>query len=328
MTELLKKYLAIGFAKGPSEARRLAMRLPKDLKVRHGGSTKRVRELLQTENVESTSVIATEVYNTVIEGSQPARCYRDLISIIPMKSRQKTIPYGATGVYLDEVPEGAEIPILNQNPTPATITAKKYAGRPLCSSELIEDGEVDIIEMNIRYAGEAAENRINKVCHDVMLLASGVEWDTGSTAGAQGTKAIGRALATLKGAGFMGSSAVLEPNAFGLVAADLLPVVANYQTAPGIMEAMAKNVFQLFPGLMVGCYGGTYGGGTWTWAYASDTNIGMIVFDKARAGFLGMRSDISIEKYFDPIKDLKGAKVRVRCGAVATNANAICRVEY
>ncbi len=56
--------------------------------------------------------------------------------------------------------------------------------------------------------------------------------------------------------------------------------------------------------------------------------MGMLVFDSANCGGIGMRQDIRVEQYSDPIRDLTGISVTMRAACQYGVANAIARVEY
>jgi hypothetical protein len=56
--------------------------------------------------------------------------------------------------------------------------------------------------------------------------------------------------------------------------------------------------------------------------------MGMLVFDSKSSGGIGMRQDLRVEQYKDPIRDLVGMAMTMRAACQYGVANAICRVEY
>lgn len=329
MTQLLKELLKMSESMGVQK--RLASRLPSSLRTMSGGKRVKVRELLQTEAIESTTLIHNEVYNTVIEGSKPAMCYRELIQILPMKAKQKVLDYGTTVSYLSEVKSGAPSPMLVDKPTVVTFAAKTYRARPAITQDLVDDMDVDAIEMNLRFAGASAEYTLNKVCHDVLLLGCTTSYDGGGS-GAAGLSGIGYSISKLKAAGWdgrLGYAVVAEPTYWGKVMSECLPTAA-YTTlnAPSLGSMIQSNVVQLWPNVRMGSYGGTYGGGTYTWRYTTDNDIGCIVFDRYAAGMLGMRQDITLTRYDQPIDDIANILLKMRIDCQKIQATATARVLY
>ena len=97
-TRRLADYLEMAHM-GPSEFKAAVnTRVPRELAyVTEDGKVENARELLQSEGLAATNLIPTEVYATVIEGSEPAKCMRDCIPIYRMPSHVMTLPYGETG---------------------------------------------------------------------------------------------------------------------------------------------------------------------------------------------------------------------------------------
>jgi hypothetical protein len=54
----------------------------------------------------------------------------------------------------------------------------------------------------------------------------------------------------------------------------------------------------------------------------------MCLFDSRKVGGIGMRQDLFVEDYRDPLRDLVGGKVSMRVACQYGLANAISRVEY
>jgi len=51
---------------------------------------------------------------------------------------------------------------------------------------------------------------------------------------------------------------------------------------------------------------------TKTWAWAADGNKGALLIDPMSAAAFGIREDITVEQYSDPIRDLQGMVLKAR----------------
>lgn len=323
MTQLLQRYLQIALEEpGPSEMARLLERDPvlKNATGWDADTVKPVRELLASTKIQNTTLVQAEMYNTVMEGAKLATCFRDAVTVFPMKDSTLTIPYGSAGTYAEEVAEGATIPKKNQAYAKIDIKAKKYGSAPSITNEMIEDGLYPVIEMEVRYAGEAIENKLNQLMLTELLDTAGKETDTGGSN--QGIKALAKGKALVKKAGFMADTFVMCADAEAIVLGDLVPS-ANVG-AESAMTGKIPNILGMRPfGCDVADASTSY-----TWEYDSDGDIGMLVFDSRKCGGIGMKRDITVVDYDDPAKDLKGVNVTARFGVDAVFADAIARVEY
>lgn len=301
-------------------AKELARTIPKELGYIHNGKLVQVKELLLTETLESTTLIQSETYNTVMEGSEPAICLRNAIPVIPMKSRTLNWTVGETGTYAPEVAEATDIPIVDQDYATVSFVAKKYGVRPLISNELLEDGLFNVAEMEMKKAGRRVENTINQQGITEIIDSVSLEHDT--AAANQGIKAIAAAVSKVRGAGFNPDTLIMHPEAEGMVLAEFVPT--NYYPTESIVKTgMVPNILGL---KTYTC--GVVDAGTQEWGYAADGEIGMVVYDSMATAAIGMRRDITVENYADPIKDMAGMTVTSRFDVEVIIAAAGCRIEY
>lgn len=320
MTRQLATYLEMAHA-GNAEAKKMAEAIPRALgHYDHENKLVSVRELLLTEAIESTTLIQTEVYKTVMEGAQPAICMRDALPTINMTSKSLDIVKRAAGRYAPEVAEAAEIPIKNDDYSKLSFTAKKYAERPLITNELIDDGLFDVIAMEIQAAGRAVENTLNQIGLTELLDDAGLEHDTAGSN--QGIKAVASAIGTMKKQHYIPTDIILSPLAEAMVMKEFVPT--GYTGAEAVMAGNLPNML----GLRVHTCNVEDASSTYTWDYDADGEIGMLVIDRFNCGAIGMRSDITIDKYEDPIRDLTGMVVKARYDVDSLVANATVRVEY
>jgi len=323
-TRRLADYLEMAHM-GPSELKRaIETRVPRKLAYAgEDGKIENARELLQSEGLAATNLIPTEVYATVIEGSEPAKCMRNVLPIFRMPTQVMTVPYGETGSYASQVAEGAEVPISTETYNVATFTAVKYGERPLITREMVADAKFDVIAQEIRKAGYKIENALNREALSVILESSGTAHDcanAGTTAAA--FTGLSTCVGGLIGLGFSPTDIIFYPTTYGA----LLGHVAALN-AGAANTALGGGLNGLF-GCRTHICGIADNSSTYTWGYGTDNYIGALVVDRNAAGGIGIREDVSIEQYSDPIRDLVGMKVTARLDAASFVANATYRLQY
>lgn len=292
---------------------------------------KKQRELLLSEAVESNTLIQTEMYSTVLEGAEPNKVMRDIIRIVPMKSNQMTFTLGASGSVLGKVAEGAELPNNQQDYTPVTLTSYKYGEKNLVTQELIDDALYDVVAMEVAKAGARAENTLNHVALTGLLDDAGNEHDaSGSNLG---YPAIAAAQKEMKKDGYRADVAIICAEAEFKLLTDSQFSYQSYYGGGGVTPAVATGTI---PGVLgvrkfvqYDPFDTTYNSSTYSWSYDTDADIGMVLLDSARLSHVvGMKQDIRVQKYDDPIRDLKGATLTMRFAEESPFDNGICRVEY
>lgn len=329
-TRRLADYLEMAHM-GPSEFKRAVdTRIPRELAYTNfeTGKVENARELLQTEGLAATNLIPTEVYATVIEGSEPAKCMRDAMTIYRMPSHVMTVPYGETGTYADIVAEGAEVPIATETLSVGTLTADKYAVRPMISREMVADAKFDIIATEIRKAGYKIENALNRLALNVMIDATGGNAGTYQTdcggSGATPLAFTATAVGTLVGRGFTPTDLIMCPGFYGSVMSAFTSLSTNTGdrvvqggVAPGSLFGMKTHILGIADSAA-----------TYVWGFSADGYLGALLIDRNAAGCIGMREDINVEQYSDPVRDLVGMKVAARFDAISLVATAQQWVQY
>lgn len=322
MTQLFKTYLEMAVNPESSVAHKLTATIPKELGCTYDGKPYSVRELLLNTNIESTTLIQSEAHKTAVKGSEPSICLRNALRILKMPSKVMPVTFGEAGAYAPEVAEGTDIPIQNQDYDSVSFTAVKYGGRPLISNEMVDDSMFDVIEMEIGKVGRSIENRLNRNGIDEMIDTITAEVDTAETGTAQGVEALIDASATVRAAGFNPDTAILHPEAAAILGKEYVP--SNYHMGEGVAKT---GLLTRLVGLdLYTC--GVVDNATATWGYAANAELGIIVFDSTAAAAIGMRRDISVEKYNDPVKDLLGMSVLARFDVQVINPAAACVVEF
>ena len=324
MTQLLKDYLNASL--GGYEARRKLSEQPHIRKLGYidqEGKQHAVRELIMSGDLEGTNLIQTEVNATVVEGARLAKAFMDLLPIVRKKGDTYKWPYGETGGYAEIISDaGAEVPMREEDYGAASYDAKLIGVRPMITDSMIEGAQADVIETNVKYAGECVMNRAERVCLSQILQNSGLEHDTGGAN--QGLKAVAKAVTLLKGSGMLPDAVVMTPNAEGLCMQDVVipqsPGTDNIVRGQGIPDG--------YLGLKWRVCNVVDDSSTYTWEYDSDGDIGMLVLDTQRAGGIFMPRDLTVKDLKDPIHDMTGMTVTMRMDCQTHVANGACRIEF
>ena len=301
---------------GASELKRAVQKnIPRELSVvTLDGNLANARELLVSEGVQASGMIPTQVYATLLEGAEPAKCMREVFPTYTMSSQVLKIPVGESGTYAPKVAEGAEIPMQDQTYTPVTFTAVKYGVRPAITREMIADASFDVIAAEIRKAGSRMENAYNYLAMEEFLAVAGdagtYETDCGGS-GATPLAFMGKAMGTLIGRGFRPSHVVMAPVFYGAILQNGAALANNL----GVEQTRSGDVGQLY-GMRAHILGTTQStvSATKTWAWAADGNKGALLIDPQSAAAFAIREDISVEQYADPIRDLQGMVIKARFG--------------
>lgn len=284
-----------------------------------------LRKLLQTEGIESTTLIQTEFSKTVLEGASPAISARNWLPLIRIKSNAFDWPYGAATTYAGKVGEGASSPTEEQDYGKRTFTTYKISQAAEISEELIEDGLYDIIDMEIKYAAAACENRLNRDCVGTIMDAAGNSVDT--TGSAFSVSFLAKACKLNQEDGFGYTDLVLSSNAWYDLMTDATLI---YQAYAGTDQTLRTgNVLPIFGVKAHLCNvtaSSTYGGFTGTWGGDTDGYIMALLLDKPKAGGIAMRRDLTTKKFEDVRRDIQGANISMRYAVNYLQANAICTI--
>jgi HK97 family phage major capsid protein len=296
------------------------------------GKVKPARELLLSEGIETGTLIQTEINRTVLEGSEPVKCFRNAVPVFAMNSNTMQINVGETGTYAPFVSEGAEIPINTQDYTARTWTSKKFGERPMITREMVDDALFSVIELEVKKTGQRIENTLNQWMLQVLIDNAGNEHDINAAAGSvAGVSAMISARQLNAADGFISDTIVTHPAMTNYLYKDFVPgynVLAQGYTNTGILpNVMGCRVFECGVELTSTSTPTAVSAAGYDWAPPTDTKIGALVFDSKSCGGIGMRQDTRVEQYSDPVRDLIGMSVTMRAACQYGVANAICRVE-
>jgi len=285
-----------------------------------------LRKLLQTEGIESTTLIQTEFSKAVAEGAQPKISAREWLPLIRIKSNAFDWPYGSAATYASKVGEGASSPAAEQDYGKRTFTTYKISQAAEISEELIEDGLYDIVDLEVKKAAKACEMRLNRDAVGTLMDNAGNEVDT--TGSAYSTTYIAKAVKAIQEDGFDPDTQVLSANAWSDLMADSAII---YQAYAGTDSSLKTGkVFPIFGLKSYVCNvtaSSTYGGFTGTWGGDTDSYFMAMVLDKANAGGIAMRRDLTTKKFNDVRRDIQGAVISMRYDVNYLHANATCVIE-
>jgi hypothetical protein len=262
------------------------------------GKVKPARELLLSEAVETSTLVQTEVYTTVMEGAKPAQCMRDAVPIYPMTSNAMDVVIRPAGRYASFIGEGSQYPIKNQDYGKMTLTARKIGEIPLCTKEMVDDSQFSVIEMEVKAAGEACENTLNQWMLQVLLDNAGNEYDINAAVAALGgAAAIREAKALIAADGFHADHVIYAPQVETYIAKDYTPIAYN----PVAQEQMRTGLLPMILGCRLHECGielttttAPTASSTYTWGAPDNGYIGMCLIDSAKCGGIGMRHDLFV----------------------------------
>jgi len=327
MERRLATYFELAFSDNGDRKRIVERKIPRDLTVEHEGKIVRARELLLSTKIENTTLVQTQMFATVLEGAEPAKCFRNMLPIYPMTGPTLRIPKGSAGTYAPAISEGGDIHLNQQDYGHTDITAVKYGDMPYITNEMIEDSMYAVMAMEVRKAGERIENTLNLGCLKYLIDNATYEKDTGGSD--QGIKAIAAARGLVKGAGWQPDSVVMCADAESVVLKEFVPT--SYIGAEAAMAGRLPNLLGLKVGVCDVALTTTskpFASSSYTWDYDSDGDIGMVVFDSRNAAAIGMKRDITMKKAEDISRDIMECPVTARFGINYIQAGAICRIEY
>lgn len=319
---MLPTYLELAYADNSEREKIVKNKIPKELTAYNHGEVVRPRELLLTESLESTTLVQAEVMDTILRGAQAQKCMRDAVNVVNTSSNSFNWILGESAGYAQEVAEGGQIPEDVSDYTKRSFDIKKFGVRPVISNDLISDGLFDVIEHELFIAGQKMENKLNRDMLDILLDNAGQEHDT--TGSNQGIDAMIAARKELQKNDYMPTDLIMHPEMEAMILSDFVP--SDYHAGESMVEEGSAAGSLL--GVDLYRCSVSESTGSYTWGYASDGEIGGLMLNKESAGAIGMRRDIQVEQYDDPIRDLTGMAVTMRYAVNYLRADAICRIEY
>jgi len=292
--------------------------------------SKGTHELMQAYNISAEHLVREELYKEILRGAEEVLCMRDVLPIYRMKKNELRfvltdaptgmLPLVAPGSSL---PEGPDVHFKSD----VTFVAQKYGEKVGIPEELIEEEEFDIIELLVHNEGRRAENRLNDVAMKALLDAkSTVE----STDNVCIIDRIVEMIKTMRGNKFEPDTIIMTPEAEAEILKYMVgeSKAANTTGATGYQKTGVPEVFRTkdigrpIVGLKPYVLSKSVTGDSLTWG-GTDTNAHICILDSRMAGGIGMRSDIAVERYEDPLNDLRNLKITMRVCAKTFFSDAI-----
>ena len=287
------------------------------------------RELLLSEGMETDTLLQEEVYNAIVEGSKPVQCVRNVFPIINTDTYQirVTKESGNLGKAVD-VAEGAAIPIDTETFSTVDITVKKIGTRPIITNELIEDGLWDMVEFELMRAGQKLEHKLN---YDVINEATdktSYGAITSVDAGANCTP--GNVLEAIKNVlnyDYIPTDLIMTPFAENKLISSNNLLYTSYAGSDAALRSY--DLGKLFGLKLSRLSVDGWTTGTYKWNSGNDTqhDIHALVCDPSYC-MIGMRRDITVEQYDDPIHDLVGLSATMRYGVKNVQPEKACIIEH
>ena len=292
--------------------------------------SKGTHELMQAYNISAEHLVREELYKEILRGAEEVLCMRDVLPIYRMKKNELRfvltdaptgmLPLVAPGSSL---PEGPDVKFKSD----VTFVAQKYGEKVGIPEELIEEEEFDIIELLVHNEGRRAENRLNDVAMKALLDAkSTIE----STDNVCIIDRIVEMIKTMRGNKFEPDTIIMTPEAEAEILKYMVGETKSANTTgttgyqkTGVPEVFrTKDIGRPIVGLKPYVLSKTVSGDSLTWGGAT-TNAHICILDSRMAGGIGMRSDIAVERYEDPLNDLRNLKITMRICAKTFFADAI-----
>lgn len=329
----------VGHSKDDSKRLQLVKRLPSQLGaftiddfnsndsnvIRHVAS-----ELLLTEAIESTSIVAEQVQRTVIAGAAKFKIIRDCgPAMFRPTSNALRVPLGETQRNAAIVAEGTTIKDRTQDYGYRDFNIVKYGVRPRISFEMVEDGMIDTVTEEIFYAGASTENKLNYDALTALATNAGNTTTTGGCAGAGVALTVMKeAKKLLKKDGFFADTIIMSSD----FEEDLLvnTNIANANQAGG-SEALRQGIL---PNQLLGMRhfvtdnGSATVDGTNPWEYGSNADVGAVVMEARRGCGIALRRDTQVNQFDDIVKELKNITVTMRVDVNYLHANAVAKCNW
>jgi HK97 family phage major capsid protein len=261
-----------------------------------------LKEILTTASTSGGNLIPSYLYDTVFESVRDELVCRPKAAMVITTIPGSSVDIDTTdrnSISVQEVAEGAEIPIDVQAYSTFNLKPKKYAVRPLITKEMIEDSKYDVIDLNLREAGyQMARNEDNIVFATLTTGAAAASHTiTGSTAITIAN--ITEAISDLEIDGYKADTMYVSPQ----IACDIRNIDTFVEADKlGSTEMREK-----------GFIGKIYGMSVIENAHVSQsTTYDCYIIDSRYAFVIAEKRPVTIENYDDKTRDMSGIVVTQR----------------
>lgn len=270
-----------------------------------------------TRDTES-EIIPSEIYGRVIEAARKKLIGTQLLALragpesIPGKTLT-VVTQTVDSISVHRVAEGAEVPIDVENYSSFDVTPVKYGVRPVVTKEMQEDGQFDVIQRNLEYAGYKMAEKLDELILEQIESGSDATGGGGAVSGGSAITIsnIAEAMYNIENNGYMPTDFIVGP-----ATAQDIRQIAEFVHAD---KSGVTNVSQRLIGTIFGMK---------VWVSRNINNaLYAYVIDRDWALMLGEKRPITIEKYDDVTRDLSGIVFTARWKARYLQQGACSHIE-
>jgi hypothetical protein len=299
-----------------------------------------------SSTVKGLGVVPILAADAVMEGAAPFVCARDAVKRREMRGPMESMPFFTSSVYLKPSAPGVEAVDLAQDIGFSMLNCNTFRAMAKIGREVIKDSATNIKADALKEIGKAQEMTLNRWVFTRMVDFANQTVGVAATGG-DATNMIDAVLlaqAKISAYGYAARDAVLWPMGHYLTYSKLIPMYnerAQEQIEGSRPLKYGDMTFHKTSVSAAAAYevpdvatAYTFDGTTASTAKSSSSIWGL-VYEKDRAGELGLLEDLEFEEFSDPIKYLECPIVNTRwdfqCAKDATktgrtNKNAVAAI--
>jgi len=270
---------------------------------------------------EVDTLFRNQIADVVAEGAQRRQMARDASFNFSADTNEGTVTVADDRAYAYEdgsggIAEGGIIGDEREGYSTVSWDCKKVGTGARITDEMVRHARVDIIERQVQWVGEVAENDMNRIWQNTLVDDVTANFDT--TGSDQGVPAVNGAAAEVDKNDFQPDSLVSHPDLRTALFDDSnLAYVNRSGQDTELRERETDRIMGLDHMPMNNA---AYDSGTNTWGYGAD-EYGGVAYQRDHV-WLVIEQDIEIKDYEDPIRDLQGINSRAWVDAVVAQPSA------
>lgn len=281
--------------------------------------------IIGTDADISGNLLMEEITNTIKNGAENRRLMRDILPTVNVKGNSVTPVYGTkpSGNLAEKIAEGSSFPVQTEiYSSGATININKYGTRSTITSELIEDSQFDLIEIELMRIGEKLENKLNEVVIGTLLDNHNGTTPSDVDPGASVVRYedIGDAYEELGTIGWKPTDLIMRPRFVGQLLT--CPNSPSGAATPINADYGSGKLFGINTHVLDTPYNGT--------TYWDDTDGAShyygLLLDRNNYGMIAIKQDITVENYRDYPTDLYGIVGSIKFGVGVAHNDAAVRI--
>ena len=277
---------------------------------------------------EVDTLFRNQIADVVAEGAMRRQMARDGSFIFNADTNEGTVTVADDRAYAYEdgsggIAEGGIIGDEREGYSTTSWDCKKVGTGARITDEMVRHARVDIIERQIQWVGEVAENDLNRIWLNTLVDDANANFDTAGSN--QGVPAVNGAAGEVDANDFQPDSFVTHPETRTALFDDSnLAYVNRSGQDTELRERETDRLMGLdhYP-----MNNAAYDSSSNTWGYASDGEYGGVVYQRDHV-WVVIEQDIEIKDYEDPIRDLQGVNSRGYFDTVLAQPDAVSTIEY